>query len=361
MLSSPAAVRDNIIMKGLRHYGFCRNSNNKYLARLKRELIGDGVSLIYSNTAVNGHVVASLAEVGCPVITHVHELEYVLGHAIPRERVRSMIEQTSHYIAASESVRANLIENHSIPRDKVDLIYEFISLQAINAERKTAERMKVREELGIGHDDFIVGASGALEWRKGADLFIQLASIMSRRRADRPIWVVWVGGPLNEEVYHQLCHDVKLLGLENSVKLLGHREDAVRHISAFDVFVMASREDPFPLVCLEAASMEIPIVCFDKAGGACELVGNDSGFIVPYLDLSGMADKVSTLLNSKELRLRYGRRAAQKTRQLYDVEIGAPRILEVIRRYHPYADQLMSKNVRGKEATRSTFEKGKSA
>jgi glycosyltransferase involved in cell wall biosynthesis len=333
VLSSAAAVKDNIIMKGLRHYGFRRSNSDKYLARLKRELIAEGVDLIYLNTAANGDVVAPLAEIGCPVITHVHELEYTLGYGIRRERVRLTIEKTSHYIAVSESVRKNLIENHSIPKDKIDLVYGFIPVRMANTERKTAARARVRRELGVSDDDFIVGACGVPSWRKGADLFVQLASIMSRRRVDRPVWFVWLGSPIDRDVYHQLCYDIKLLGLENSVKLIGSREDAVRYISAFDVFVLTSREDPFPLVCLEAASMEVPIVYFDKAGGVCELVGDDSGFIVPYLDLLSMADKVSTLLNSEELRSRYGRRAAQKTRQLYDVNIGAPRIFEIIRRF----------------------------
>jgi glycosyltransferase involved in cell wall biosynthesis len=333
VLSSVADVKDNIIKRGLRRYGFRRSNSDKYLARLKRELIDEGVNLIYSNTATNGHVVAHLAEIGCPVITHVHELEYALRCGIPRERVRLTIEKNSHYIAASESVRKNLIENHSIPKDKIDLAYGFIHMRMTNSERKNAVRAKVRQELGVPDDDFIVGACGVPCWLKGADLFVQLASIMSRRRGDRPVWFVWLGGPLNGEMYHQLCHDIKLLGLENSVKFIGPREDAVKYIGAFDVFVLTSREESFSLVCLEAASMEVPIVYFDKIGGVCELFGADSGFIVPYLDLPSMANQVSTLLNSEELRSRYGRRAAQKTRQLYDVNVGAPRIFEIIRRF----------------------------
>ncbi|MDH6063711.1 hypothetical protein, partial [Umezakia ovalisporum] len=38
-------------------------------------------------------------------------------------------------------------------------------------------------------------------------------------------------------------------------------------------------------VCLEAASLGKPILCFDKAGGEPEFVEDDCGFIVPYLDL----------------------------------------------------------------------------
>jgi len=325
--------KDNIITKALRHYGIRRDGSNTHLSPLKKSLVSRGIDLIYSNTAVNGHVVASLAGAGCPVITHVHELEYALKHGIGVERTRLMKENTSHYIAASESVRKNLVENHSIPEDKIDLIYEFIPVQGVDSDRKTAVRSKVRREMGIPGEDFIVGACGTIDWRKGTDLFVQLASLMRRYQVDRPVWFVWLGGALEGAVYYQLRHDIRLLGLENRVRFLGAKADALKYFCAFDVFVMTSREDPFPLVCLEAASVGVPIVCFDKAGGARELVDGDSGYVVPYLDLAAMADKVSTLLNSEGLRLSCGRHAAQKTRQLYDVEIAAPKILKVIQRF----------------------------
>ena len=57
------------------------------------------------------------------------------------------------------------------------------------------------------------------------------------------------------------------------------------YFSIFDVFALMFREDPFPLVCLEAALLEKPNLCFARAGGASELVESDSGFVVPYLDL----------------------------------------------------------------------------
>jgi len=328
-----ASGKDNIIRKALRHYGIHHDGSHRHLSLLKKMLVSEGVGLIYSNTAVNGHVVASLASAGCPVITHVHELEYALEHGIGIERTRLVKESTSHYIAASECVRKNLVENHSIPEDKIDLIYEFIPVQVVDSDRKTAVRRKIRRELGIPGDDFIVGACGTIDWRKGSDLFVQLASLMRQYQVDRPVWFVWLGGALESTVYYQLRHDIKLLGLEHKVRFLGARADSLKYFCAFDVFVMTSREDPFPLVCLEAASMGVPIVCFDKAGGARELVDGDSGYVVPYLDLLSMADKVSTLLNSEELRSRYGSRAAQKARQLYDVNVGAPRIFEIIQRF----------------------------
>jgi glycosyltransferase involved in cell wall biosynthesis len=55
--------------------------------------------------------------------------------------------------------------------------------------------------------------------------------------------------------------------------------------------------------------------------------------VVPYLDVEAMADRVSELLNSPELRRAKGRRAAEKVRDRYDVSLLAPRILEIMERF----------------------------
>jgi len=95
---------------------------------------------------------------------------------------------------------------------------------------------------------------------------------------------------------------------------------------------LVSREDPFPLVCLEAASLGKPIVCFDKAGGMPEFVEDDCGFIVPYLDTEAMAEKIIELIKNPELRQRLGERARKKVKERFDVEVQAPKIFSLIQR-----------------------------
>jgi glycosyltransferase involved in cell wall biosynthesis len=94
--------------------------------------------------------------------------------------------------------------------------------------------------------------------------------------------------------------------------------------------VLTSREDPYPLVCLEAAALEKPIVCFAGAGGMPEFVENDCGFVVPYLDIAAMADRVTFLLNSPERRLAMGVVARRKVEQNHDICAIGPRIMEII-------------------------------
>jgi glycosyltransferase involved in cell wall biosynthesis len=97
-----------------------------------------------------------------------------------------------------------------------------------------------------------------------------------------------------------------------------------------DVFALTSREDPFPLVMLEAAARRLPIVCFEASGGGPEFVGNERGYIAPYLDTTAFSLHLDTLRRSAEIRKRMGLAAAETVRREYVVETQGPKILASI-------------------------------
>lgn len=325
--------KKGLLRRGIERVGLCQDLSKTHLVNIKKRMIEKGVDLIYSNTICNAQLLDVLAENGCPVITHVHELEHTIRQLCRPEDIKLIKERTHHFIAVAECVRNNLIKNHGISQDKINLVYEFIPVRTFDRDCQLAIRKRVREELGIPMEALIVGASGTLDWRKGADLFVQLANLIMKQAEGIPVWFVWLGGDINGWFYQQVLHDVKLLGIENRIKFLGQREKSLDYLTAFDVLSLVSREDPFPLVCLEAASLGIPIVYFTQAGGIGEFVGEDAGCAVPYLDLPVMASKVIELLYSLARRIELGRKAAQRVRQQHDVDVVAPRLLEIIQRF----------------------------
>ena len=56
----------------------------------------------------------------------------------------------------------------------------------------------------------------------------------------------------------------------------------------------------------------VPVVCFEGAGGSPELVETDGGFVVPYLDLDAMSNRILDLLHQPEIRRKMGHRLGQK-------------------------------------------------
>ena len=314
------------------------------LEEVSRFIKQDDVGLIYSNTITNGELLDFFSILKCPVICHIHELEHYI-YLSGSENIRNILNNTSRYVAVSEAVKSNLVENHGFPQDKIDVVYEFIPTQLHSfISQLTPE---IYKQLNIPREALIVGAAGTTDWRKGPDLFIQLARAVRQQHLEIPVHFIWVGGETEGVSFFKLLHDIKNAGLDGYVHFLGNQPKPLEYFAAFDVFALVSREDPFPLVCLEAASLGKPIVCFDNSGGEKEFVEDDCGFVVPYLDIETMAIKVAKLLESVELRQRFGERATQKVRERHDVNVVAPKILSIINMYSKLKPEQSIGDARG--------------
>jgi glycosyltransferase involved in cell wall biosynthesis len=303
------------------------------LRRLKRLLQREDIGLIYSNTVVNGGILDFLSDLGCPVITHVHELEQYIRYQAGLPTFGKVRKHTHHYLAASKAVQANLTRNHGIPENQIDLVYEFIPIDPGLSSGLPEERRRIREKLRIPPDALVVCGSGTTDWRKGPDLFVQLSVLVRKRLREQPVYFLWVGGLSEDTTMAGIRYDMATSGVERWTRFLGHVSDPLSYYAACDVFALVSREDPYPLVMLEAASLGKPVVCFDGSGGAVEFVEKDCGRAVPYLDMEEMAAAVVSLLESDSLRRQMGQRAAEKVAGRHTVEKTAPKVLEIIRRF----------------------------
>jgi glycosyltransferase involved in cell wall biosynthesis len=178
----------------------------------------------------------------------------------------------------------------------------------------------------------MVGSVGAIGWIKGPDVLIHVARRVLRAVGrDREIRFVWMGRPTLSWAEGELAYDVKAMGLEGRVRFIKARSDPRPVMSLFDVFALPSRSDPFPLVCLEAAALAKPIVCFD-AGGMGEFLEPDEGLVVPYLDIDAMAARIGELLDSEQERTEIGRRLARRVRERHSLDVAAPTLLRIVER-----------------------------
>jgi glycosyltransferase involved in cell wall biosynthesis len=302
-----------------------RNAHQDALVERWREWQPD---LIYSNTITNGAVLAALSHLGVPVITHVHELEFWIRHRLDGATLQQVTSNTNRYIAVSQAVRANLIANVGVSPESIDVVHGYVPRPL--AQVADEQRAELRRALDIPPDAIVVGACGTLDWRKGADLFLQVACVVRAARPNVPVHFLWVGGDRYGLEYQQIQHDVAHADLASTVHFTGVVKDPSAHFRIFDVFALTSREDPFPLVKLEAAACGAPIVCFARAGGASEFVEDDCGFVVPYLDVDRFAQRVLMLASDDTLRRQLGEQAAAKVRQHHHIDAIAPRLLGVM-------------------------------
>lgn len=291
-----------------------------------------GFDLVYLNSVASTAIVPHLADDNGPIICHVHEMGVAL-QSLDADRREILTSAPTRWIAASAAVRDDLVTDLGLDPSRIGIHHEFIDARSLVGrppDPRAVERLRRSER--IPEDAAIVMGAGTLEWRKGCDLFVQLAGEVTRRTRE-PIRFVWVGGELSGLDWMRLWADCDRAGVRDVIRFVGTHPDPTTWFAAADVFALTSHEDPFPLVCLEHAAMGHPVVAF-RNGGMVELLegaGPDAAAgVAPHLDVAGLGDRVMALLDSDELRLRVGRQLQARVLERHDVAVAAPALYREI-------------------------------
>ncbi|MBC6607161.1 glycosyltransferase family 4 protein [Hymenobacter sp. BT188] len=280
--------------------------------------------VIFANSLIAINYAVKLKEkLGVKVICNIHELEsafYYMAHA----NYPAALVKADWLMMGSYAVKNYYMNNFPIDKNKASVIYDFIGDEDVS--RRTLTDIKSLHNIPLSAK--IVGAMGSLNWRKGHDIFSYVAREVIKHSPDT--YFIWVGGKKESADYKLLVREVKLLGLADRVILVGEQADIQSYYEAFDVFLLTSREDPFPLVCLESALARTPIICFENSGGMPEFVRDDAGFVVDYLSIDQMAEKTLLLLGDGSLREQMGAVGRERALNNHTISKLGPSILELI-------------------------------
>lgn len=294
---------------------------------LMTQLARRDIGLIYANTVGNGAVLSWLSRLNCPVVCHAHDVE--TSFQMMSEEVRSAIKYSAQrFVAVTPDIAKSLVACGVSP-ERIAVVPGFLAVDEF-ADRARERRQAFRRRLGIAQDVILIGGCGTLDWRKGPDLFVQIARSSLRRRLNQPMHFVWAGGDESENDFKRFAWDVAHAGLADHVSLVPSVADTAEYFNSLDVFALPSRDDPFPLVAVEAGACERPVVCF---AGNAKFVDAQSGVVVPFLDVEAFADAVCRLASNESQRQQLGRHLAQRIREQHDVSLHAPRIVEIIRSF----------------------------
>lgn len=174
-----------------------------------------------------------------------------------------------------------------------------------------------REGTGL-----VVGATGSVGHRKGTDLWLQVAERVGAGARRPDVGFVWVGD----------LGDPEMAVPAPGVRFLGARANPYPEMARFDVATLPSRDDPFPLVVLEAMILGLPVVAFD-VGSVREQVG-DAGILVPPEDVAAFAAALGRLLDDDALRSRLGAAARRRAAERFSSQAFASRLLEILAQAH---------------------------
>lgn len=289
-------------------------NRESYQDYVLREIRNEGYDLVVSNTVTNGELLSQIKPlVNCPIITYAHEMPMGIAMYTDPSSFNQTLRHSDYYWACSDAQRTIYIDRFGINPEAISVLPSLMPEGAWQIRTEESTVKQIRQLLEIPDHARVVGSVGTLDWRKGIDVFVQLA-----RLSDPDTHFVWVGGHETQVEYHMMTEDLRRLELLHRVHLVPHSDRPYDYMAAFDVFAMTSREEPYPLVVLEAAMLGKPIVCFAASGGAPDFVESDAGFVCDYLDAASMSTFLSQLLKNESLRVSMGLAAREKVITRHD-------------------------------------------
>lgn len=283
---------------------------------------------VFSNTITNGAILEKLSLKNSPVYSYIHEMSFSYNYYEKTGSIQGTIDRTTFYFCGSSIVKDNLKERYNIPEKKTLVVHSFIE-QPDNNKKIKDYRINLCKELDIPEDAFVVGMMGALDWRKGGDFFLNTANLLKQEN----IYFVWVGVRQNA-YFEELMYDATLMDCIKKMRLLPASLDHKKYFHLFDAFFLSSREDPYPIVMTEASSFGIPIICFENTGGSNEFLDQESGFIIPYGDISKVSERILELKNNHSLYHKMAGNIQKKSIAIHDININASLILNKILNNH---------------------------
>lgn len=122
------------------------------------------------------------------------------------------------------------------------------------------------------------------------------------------------------------------LGLgRTQVEFLGEREDVPRLLALADVLVQCSDDEGLPNAVLEAMAARRPAIT-TPAGDAHRLIRDGhNGYVVPFDDVSAMAERLVLLARLPQLRRQLGEAGRQHVERHYSLDGLADRLLSIYR------------------------------
>lgn len=109
-------------------------------------------------------------------------------------------------------------------------------------------------------------------------------------------------------------------GIKSSVKI-ERRELPDQFYSDCDIFILPTRADFFSMSILEAMSFGIPVITSNVYAMNEIINDGEDGFLIPPGDLEALLEKMSILIENKDLRKKMGAAAKNKTLQRFNPEI----------------------------------------
>lgn len=242
-----------------------------------------------------------------------------------KKQTQKVLEDASQVIVVGEDLKSKVLNEYSIPAEKVSLYSMGVDLNTFypvpkkEARNKTDFRKEEQQLLYVGN----------LIEEKGVMDLIEAFQIVHQQNNNTVLHLV---GQHKQEVYLKRLKDkVSAFGLMDVVYFHGPKpyEELRNWMSAADVFILPSHIEGFGLVAVEAMACETPVVG-TRTGGLYHLLKDGAGLLASPKSPKELAEAVQLMLSDNEIKEKAVKKGLMKAEENNASKI-ADEIVEIYR------------------------------
>lgn len=211
-----------------------------------------------------------------------------------RLRLTRALQSATRLFSVSDSLRRLAVELGAAA-EKTEVVGNGVDITRFHP----VDRASARSRYGIPENAQVLISVGAMVERKGMHRVIGCLPALCSRHPDLHYLIAGGGSPEGDN-RPELDAQVARLGLSEHVHFLGAipPDELKWALSASDIFVLATRNEGWANVFLEAMACGLPVVTTDVGGNAEVVCRAELGTIVPFGDTAALQRALDTALNT---------------------------------------------------------------
>jgi glycosyltransferase involved in cell wall biosynthesis/cellulose synthase/poly-beta-1,6-N-acetylglucosamine synthase-like glycosyltransferase len=199
-----------------------------------------------------------------------------------------------------------------VPEANFKLIYNSIDTSLYTPD---SGMKNIKEELGFSESDVVVLFIARLTYQKDPLTFVNAAKIVLDKIPDAKFLMIGEG-----ELRKDCVELSKTLNIYEKIKFLPFRQDVKNILYSTDIFVLPSLWEVVPLALLEAMAMKKACIATNIKGTNEALKDNYNGYLFGIGNFVELADKIISLINDKDQRIKLGDEARNTVVREFDLK-----------------------------------------
>ena len=290
---------DEFIALGAKFYHIKRPSRPwDYYKELKKIFDETTYKAVHFNLSYNNFISVYLAKIAGArkIIIHSHSTEVddkrygirCIKRGIHQIGKAIIPKIASYYLACSTEAGLWMFKKSIMHSKNYHLAHNAIDVPKYLYDSQ--KNQKVREDLGIALNDYVIGHIGRFSYQKNHDFLVRVFKKVLDRKPNAKLVLIGDGPD-----YDKIKTKVKNLKIEESVLFLGRRNDVPQLLQAIDCFVLPSRFEGLVISGIEAQAAGVPCVVSDVISRELDITG-----MVKYCSLDDISVWVDSIFKSKK-------------------------------------------------------------